>query len=151
MDNMLAGTGVNTVFVDHQLRILRFPPRTTQIINLIPSDIGRPMGHIVSNLVSYDRLVEDARAVLDTLVSKEAEVQSLAGEWYAMRILPYRTLGNVIEGVVITFMDITKTKRAEEALRKANELLRLAVVVRDAHDAITVQDLDGRILAWNPG
>ena len=151
MDNMLDGSGVDTVFVDHRLRILRFTPRIAHIINLIPSDIGRPIDHIVSNLGSYDRLVEDARTVLDTLVSREAEVQSLAGEWYAMRILPYRTLGNVVEGVAITFMDITKTKRAEEALRKANELLRLAVVVRDAHDAITMQDLDGRILAWNPG
>jgi two-component system CheB/CheR fusion protein len=68
-----------------------------------------------------------------------------------MRILPYRTLDNVIEGVVICFVDITEAMQTREALRKANELLRLAVVVRDAHDAITVQNLDGRILAWNPG
>ncbi len=68
-----------------------------------------------------------------------------------MRIQPYRTLDNVIEGAVITFVDITEMERTREALRKANDLLRLAVVVRDAHDAITVQDLEGRILAWNPG
>jgi len=68
-----------------------------------------------------------------------------------MRILPYRTLDNVIEGAVISFVDITETVHIRDALHKANELLRLAVVVRDAHDAITVQDLEGRILAWNPG
>ena len=68
-----------------------------------------------------------------------------------MRIQPYRTLDNVIEGTVISFADITEIVRTRDALREANDLLRLAVVVRDAHDAITVQDLDGRILAWNPG
>ena len=78
-------------------------------------------------------------------------MQTQAGAWYTLRIQPYRTLDNVIEGVVITFMDVTEVKKTQEALRKANELLRLAVVVRDAHDAITVQDLEGRILAWNPG
>ncbi len=67
-----------------------------------------------------------------------------------MRIRPYRTLDNVIEGVVITFVDITESKRVEEALAKANDQLRLAVVVRDSSDAVTVHDLDGRIIAWNP-
>ena len=66
MNNLLAGTGIGTVFVDHQLRILRFTPAATRIINLILSDVGRPVGHIVSNLVGYDRLVADAQAVLDT-------------------------------------------------------------------------------------
>jgi len=151
MNNLLAGTGIATVFVDHQLRILRFTPAATRIINLILSDVGRPVGHIVSNLIGYDRILADTQAVLDSLVPKEAEVQTTEGLWYTMRILPYRTLDNVIEGAVITFVDITEVKRTKDALRKANELLRLAVVVRDAHDAITVQDLGGRILAWNPG
>jgi len=151
MNNLLAGTGIATVFVDHGLRILRFTPAATQIVNLILSDVGRPVGHIVSNLVGYDRLPADAQVVLDTLVPKEVEVRTTEGKWYTMRILPYRTLDNVIEGAVITFVDITEAKKTQEALRKANELLRLAVVVRDAHDAITVQDLEGRIIAWNPG
>ncbi len=151
MNNLLAGTGIATVFVDHQLRILRFTPAATHLINLILSDVGRPVGHLVSNLVGYDRIVADTQAVLDSLIPKELEVQTLAGAWYTMRILPYRTLDNVIEGAVITFVDITEMKKPQEALRKASDLLRLAVVVRDAHDAITVQDLDGRILAWNPG
>ena len=67
-----------------------------------------------------------------------------------MRIRPYRTLENVIEGAVITFVDITEMKQMQEALQESNALRRLAVVVRDSHDAITVQDLEGRILAWNP-
>jgi two-component system CheB/CheR fusion protein len=151
MNNLLAGTGIATVFVDHNLRILRFTPSVTQIINMILSDVGRPVGHIVPNLVGYDHLVADAQAVLDTLVPKEVEVQTKAGNWYVMRIQPYRTLDNVIEGAVLSFVDITEIVKTRDALRKANQLFRLAVVVRDAPDAITVQDLDGRILAWNPG
>ena len=151
MNNLLAGTGIGTVFVDYNLRILRFTPAATLIINLILSDVGRPVAHIVSNLVGYDSLVADAQEVLRTLIPKEVDVQTLESKNYTMRILPYRTLDNVIEGAVITFVDITEMVRTREALRQANELLRLAVVVRDAFDAITVQDLEGRIIAWNPG
>jgi two-component system CheB/CheR fusion protein len=150
MNNLLAGTGIATVFVDHQLHILSFTPTATRIVNLIPSDVGRPVAHVVSNLVGYDRLVADTQTVLDTLVHKEVEVQTTEGKWYTMRTQPYRTIDNVIEGAVITFVDITEIVETRKVLRKANELLRLAVVVRDSHDAITVQDLDGRILAWNP-
>jgi two-component system CheB/CheR fusion protein len=151
MNNLLAGTGIGTVFVDHQLRILRYTPTATRMINLIQTDVGRPVGHLVSNLVGYDHLVSDTVAVLNTLIPKDVEVQTIEGKCYTMRILPYRTLDHVIEGAVITFVDITDKKKAQDALQKANDLLRLAVVVRDAHDAITVQDLDGRIIAWNPG
>jgi len=151
MNNLLAGTGIGTVFVDHQLRILRFTPAASVIINLIQSDVGRPVSHIVSNMVGYDSLAADVREVLDSLAPKAVDVQTTNGKWHTMRILPYRTLDNVIEGAVISFIDITETVQTREALQKANELARLAVVVRDAHDAITVQDLGGRILAWNPG
>jgi len=160
MNNLLAGTGIATVFVDHQLRILRFTPTAGAIINLITSDVGRPVGHIVSNLVGYDRLVADVQAVLDTLVPKELDVQTIDGRYYTMRVQPYRTLENVIEGAVITFIDITELRaaqaqaqtqtQAQAALREAMTERRLAVVVWDAHDAITVQDLEGRTLAWNP-
>ncbi|MEI8028320.1 MAG: chemotaxis protein CheB [Comamonadaceae bacterium] len=151
MNNLLAGTGIGTVFVDHQLRILRFTPAASQIINLILSDIGRPVGHIVSNLIGYNHLVADVQLVLKTLVPKEVDVQTTDGKWYMMRIQPYRTLDNVIEGAVISFVDITEIVQLRDTLQAANELMRLAVVVRDSNDAITVQDLDGRILAWNPG
>ncbi|MBC7623237.1 MAG: PAS domain-containing protein, partial [Aeromicrobium sp.] len=151
MNNLLAGTGVGTVFVDHQLRIMRFTPAATTIINLINSDLGRPVAHIVSNLVGYTTLVQDLQEVLNTLIPKEVELQAFDGRRYSMRIQPYRTVENVIEGAVISFVDITKLFDIRDALHQANDLLRLAVVVRDAHDAITVQDLAGRILAWNPG
>jgi two-component system CheB/CheR fusion protein len=150
MNNLLSGTGIATVFVDLHLSILRFTPSATQIINLIPGDVGRPVSHIVSNLIGYDRLVKDAQAVLDTLIPKEADVQTADGKWYTLRIQPYRTADNMIEGAVMNFVDITEMTRTRDALRKANELLRLAVVVRDSRDAVTVQDLDGRTIAWNP-
>jgi len=151
MNNLLAGTGVGTVFVDHQLRIQRFTPAVTQVINLILTDVGRPVGHIVSNLAGYDRLVEDVEAVLDTLAPKEIEVQTKSGAWYLLRIRPYRTLENVIEGAVITFTEITEMKKAQATLRESEALRRLAVVVRDASDAVLVQDMEGHVLAWNPG
>jgi len=150
MNNLLAGTGIATVFVDHQLRILRFTPTASQLINLINSDVGRPVGHIVSNLVGYTSLVADAQAVLDTLMPKDVQVQTTDGAWFTLRIRPYRTLDNVIEGAVITFSDISELKRIEAALEQANRRARLAVVVHDAFDAITMTDLEGRILAWNP-
>ena len=150
MNNLLAGTGIGTIFVDHQLLLQRFTPAVTQVINLIQTDLGRPVGHIVSNLVGYDCLVDDVQEVLDSLAPKEVEVQTRAGAWYSLRIRPYRTLENVIEGAVISFVDITETRRARETLRESEALSRLAVVVRDAYDAIMVQDMEGRILAWNP-
>jgi two-component system CheB/CheR fusion protein len=114
MNNQLAGTGIGTIFVDHHLLILRFTPTVTKIINLIQSDMGRPVGHIVIN----------------TLIPKEVTIKTLVARSYTMRILPYRTLDNVIEGAVVTFFDITEIAQTREALRQANELLRLAVVVR---------------------
>lgn len=122
MNNLLAGTGIGTIFVDHSLRILRFTPAATLIINLILSDVGRPVGHIASNLIGYDHLITDVQTVLKTLTPKEVDVQTLEHKWYTMRILPYRTLDNVIEGAVITFVDITEMVRIREALRSANEL-----------------------------
>ncbi|MFA6016063.1 MAG: chemotaxis protein CheB [Gallionellaceae bacterium] len=150
MNNLLAGTGIATVFVDHQQRILRFTPAASAITNMILTDVGRPVSHIASNLVSYDRLEVDTQAVLDTLVPKELEVQIKQGKWYLMRIQPYRTLDNIIEGAVISFVDITEIVQAREALQKVNEIKRLSVLMRDASDAIIVQDLSGKTTAWNP-
>lgn len=162
MNNLMAGTGVGTVFVDHQLHIQRFTPAATQAINLIQGDLGRPVGHIATNLEGYDRLTEDTRGVLDSLIPREVEVKTKKGAWYLMRIMPYRTLENVIEGAVVIFVDITARKLAEdarresedrmrEALREAESLRRMAVLVRDLRGAVTAHNLEGRILAWNPG
>ena len=128
MNNLLAGTGIGTIFVDHNLRILRFTPTATRMINLIASDLDRPVGHIVSNLVGYDNLVVDIQSVLDTLIPKEVEVQTTDDRWYTMRIQPYRTLDNVIEGAVVTFMDITELMKIRKKLDNANELARLAEI-----------------------
>jgi len=150
LSNLLASTEIGTIFVDHQLRIQRFTPAVTQVINLIASDVGRPVGHIVSNLVGYGSLVDDINAVLNSLIPKEIEVESLSHTWYLLRIRPYRTVANVIEGAVITFVDITAMKQAEALVRESQALRHLAVVVRDSRDAILTMNLAGRILAWNP-
>ena len=136
MSNLLAGTGIATIFVDHQLRILRFTPTSSRIINLIVSDVGRPVDHLVSNLAGYDQLAADVQGVLDTLQPKAVEVQTKDGKWYAMRIQPYRTSDNVIEGAVITFIDIMEMKQAEASIRQSE--LRFRTFVEQAPVAINV-------------
>ncbi|MBF0380004.1 MAG: PAS domain-containing protein [Magnetococcales bacterium] len=143
MANYMASTDVGVVFLDLDLNVRRFTPRISEFINLIPSDIGRPLSHIVTNLL-YESISNDASKVLEDLVPIEVEVQTKSWQWLNMRVKPYRTLENVIDGVVITFMDIT-------SIKKQKRLNRLAVVVQDSYDAITVQDLSGVISAWNPG
>jgi len=150
MNNLLSATGVATVFVDLHLNILRFTPEATRIINLVPGDVGRPVGHLTSNLVNYQNLENDAQGVLDTLVWFEVEVMTRQDSWYRLRIQPYRTVDNVIEGAVISFGDITEIVRQRQLLQAKNELLRMVSVVQDSQDPIIVQDLTGKILAWNP-
>ncbi len=147
MSNLLAGTGVATVFVDHQLRIARFTPTATQVINFIPGDIGRPLEHVVSNLVGYDGMVEDTRTVLATLIPKEAEVQVKAGTWYLMRIRPYRTIENLIEGAVITLVDISERKKAEESLQRSEQ--RLSILINQVNASVSEIALDGRVVFAN--
>ena len=148
MNNLLAGTGVGTLFVDHQLRVARFTPATTEVLNLIQSDVGRPIAHVVSNLVAYDRLVEETKAVLDTLTPCETAVQTKAGSWYLMRIRPYRTLDNVIEGAVITFVDITKRKQFELSSLLSKGLAE--GIVATVRDSLLVLDGDLRVIQANP-
>lgn len=120
--NLLNSTEIATIFLDNNLNIKRFTSPATKIMNLIQSDIGRPITHIVSNL-KYENLVEDSKEVIKTLVYKEAIVQSKEDRWYQMRIMPYRTTDNIIDGVVITFVDITERKRTEKELADAKEEL----------------------------
>ena len=152
MNNLLAGTGIGTIFVDLNLHILRFTPASTSMINLIKSDIGRPIGHIVSNLVGYNDLITDTQNVLDTLIPKEIQVKTSNEQYFLMRILPYRTIDNVIEGAVISFVDISEIVAIRIKLEESTKhLSRLATVVNDSSDAITVQNMKGEIIAWNPG
>ncbi|MGB5749409.1 MAG: chemotaxis protein CheB [Desulfobacterales bacterium] len=143
INNLLASTEIATIFLDINLCIKRFTPAITKLFNLIQTDIGRPIGDITAN-IKIDDLYGHAREVLNTLVRQEVEVQDKKGNWYSMRIAPYRTLENVIDGVVLTFVDISQ-------LKQIKDLNRLATVVRDSNDAVTVQDLDYNIVAWNNG
>jgi two-component system CheB/CheR fusion protein len=150
MNNLLSGTGIATVFVDHQLRILRFTPAACAIINLILSDVGRPVAHTVTNLVDYDRLVQDAQEVLDSLVTKVVEVQTKDGKWYTMRMQPYRTIDNVIEGAVINFVEITSLKRIQSELVLDKASLQFKSTLLNAiGEAVIATDLQGAILYWN--
>ena len=148
MNNLMAGTNIGTLFLDHQLRIRRFTPATTRIINLIQTDIGRPVSDIVSRLKGYDRLVPDARKVLDTLTPMEAEVRTQEGQWYQMRIQPYRTLDNVIEGAVLTFVEITEQKELQTALRESQE--KLSALFQILPVGVSVLDAKGKIVYVNP-
>ncbi|MCX6360642.1 MAG: PAS domain-containing protein [Armatimonadetes bacterium] len=150
MNNLLAGTGIGTLFTDHDLRILRFTPPAAKVINLIPADVGRPIGHIASKLMDYSSLEADIQSVLDTLISKHIEVQTANGAWYLMHIRPYRTLENAIEGAVVTFDEITEMRKAREALRETQILRRMAPAIIDSRDPVILQDLTGQALAWNP-
>jgi len=150
MNNLISGTGIATVFIDHQLRILRFTPAACSIINLILSDVGRPVAHTVTNLVGYDQLVPDAQQVLDTLVTKVIEVQSKDGKWYTMRMQPYRTIDNVIEGAVLNFVEITSLKRIQAELESDKAHLQFKSTMLNAiGEAVIATNLQGEILYWN--
>lgn len=144
MQNFLNTTEIATVFLDNDLNVRRFTPQTTKILNLISSDVGRPITHIVSNL-KYDTMVDDMRVVLKTLIFKEVQVQARDDLWYIMRIVPYRTVDNVINGLVTTFVDVTGLKLVE------SEQQRLIDIVESSRDAIIGVSPDGIIQTWNSG
>lgn len=122
MQNLLNSTEIATIFLDNDLNIVRFTEQAKRLINLIQTDLGRPVGDLVSNLI-YDQLVPDCREVLRSLIFKQLEVQTHEGRWYLMRIMPYRTAENVIDGLVLTFVDINPIKKADQALAAAKERL----------------------------
>ncbi|MBD3239381.1 MAG: PAS domain-containing protein [Chitinivibrionales bacterium] len=113
MQNLLNSTELAVIFLDANLRVKSFTEKAKSVVSLIESDVGRPLSDLASNL-QYDRLAEDCREVLNTLVRKETEVRTKDGAWQLMRIIPYRTSENVIDGVVITFADIGYSKQARE-------------------------------------
>ena len=116
MKNLLDSTDIATLFLDIDLNVRRFTAQATKIIKLIPADVGRPITDLASEL-KYPELPEDAREVLRALASVEKEIGARDGRWFTVRIMPYRTLDNRIDGVVITFADITVAKALEGKLR----------------------------------
>ena len=144
LNNLLASTSIPTLFLDRQLRIKRFTPAATRLFSLIASDLERPITDFASH-DHIDALVRDAQAVLKSLTPLERETRTADGREYVRRTLPYRTQEDHIEGVVITFIDVTELKSAAEGLR------RYAAVMQGSTDAVLVHDAQGRLLAWNLG
>jgi two-component system, chemotaxis family, CheB/CheR fusion protein len=137
MRNLLNSTEIATVFVDNTLHIRRYTQEATAIINFIPTDIGRPLKHVVSNLC-YDDMISDLDKVLSKLTPKEIEVQTADGDWYNMRIVPYRTIDNRIDGAVLTFSDISEQKKIQARLSVAmNEKEQERALVRTIFDMNT--------------
>jgi len=118
MKNLLNSIDVATIFLDGALRIRRFTEQATQIYKLIPSDVSRPLGDIVNEL-DYPALEQDAQEVLRTLKFCEREIPTRSGGWFRVRIMPYRTVENVIDGVVVTFINITEFRELEDRLHTA--------------------------------
>ncbi len=121
MKNLLNSTNIATVFLDNDLNVKRFTTEAKNLISLIASDVGRPISDIVSKL-EYDTFSEDCKQVLKTLAFKIADVQTKERHWYQMRILPYRTAENKIDGLVVTFIDINELKQTEKELKESGEL-----------------------------
>lgn len=117
MTNLLNSTEIATVFLDNEMNLRRFTTDATKLFKLIPGDVGRPLSHVVTDL-DYPQLKDDAERVLHTLVFQEKQVATHDGRWCRVRIMPYRTQDNVIDGVVITFIDITAIKHLEAELRR---------------------------------
>jgi PAS domain S-box-containing protein len=127
MENLLNSTEIATVFLDGALHVRRFTNHATDLFKLIPSDVGRLLSDVVSDL-DYAALHDDAREVLKTLVFIEKLVTTKDGRWFKVRIMPYRTQENVIDGVVITFVDITNSKQVEVGLEKVQKELKKGLV-----------------------
>jgi chemotaxis methyl-accepting protein methylase len=123
MKNLLDSTDIATLFLDNDLTVRRFTSETGKVSRLIPGDVGRPITDIASALL-YPELPDDAREVLRSLTTREREIATADGHWFSVRILPYRTLDNVLDGVVVTFVDIDTAKKLEAELRATEARLR---------------------------
>jgi two-component system CheB/CheR fusion protein len=149
LNNLIASTDIATIFVDSALRIKRFTPRAADIFSIIPTDIGRSLLDLTHRL-DYDKLADDVSATFDTLRLVEREVRSHDNRCYIVRLLPYRTTEDRIEGAVMTFFDITDRRQAEEQLQARETRMRL--VAESTKDyAIITTDAEGRVVSWNKG
>jgi two-component system CheB/CheR fusion protein len=144
LQNLMASSKIATIFIDREMRIKRFTPATTELFNLIPTDFGRPLSDITHRL-KYPEISTDARRVLKHLTEVEREVHDSRGHSFLTRMLPYRTSEEQIGGVIITCVDITDRKSADETRRW------LSTVVESSIDAIFSFTMDGVIVSWNPG
>ena len=143
MKNLLNSTQIGTIFLDMDMNIRRFTDRVTGLIPLAVSDIGRPVSHFATQLKKF-HIVDHARQVLKDLVTQEFELESRDGKFFRTRIMPYRTTQNVIDGVVVTFEDITEFKRFRLTAQRLS-------VIMNSKDAILIQDKKGAITFWNQG
>jgi two-component system CheB/CheR fusion protein len=144
--NLVASTGIATLFLDTEARIIRFTPATKRLMNLIATDVGRPLGDIRFKF-SDDRLDTDIERVLETLQPAEREIATEEGEWYLRRVLPYRTADNRIAGAVVTFFEITARVRSERKMRASEE--RFRELVRGAPDPLIIADETGAVALAN--
>ena len=144
--NLLDSTNIATIFLDNRLCVKRFTPEATKVINLIQKDVGRPVSHFKTTLAD-ENLAQEAQEVLDTLMPKESEIKSIDGGWYLKRIKPYRTANNVIDGVVVTFIDVSERKRSELAAEKAREFAE--DVVQTVREPLVVLDSDLNVISAN--
>jgi two-component system CheB/CheR fusion protein len=147
MKNLLNSTEIATLFLDKELNIRSFTHQATKIFKLIKSDIGRPFTDQVSELV-YPGLSDDALEVLSTLVFKQKEIPARDGRWFLVRIMPYRTFDDRIDGLVITFINISDHKRIEEKLIKSETMSR--ILLSDSSDIKIILSNDQKILEFNP-
>ena len=147
--NLMSSIDIGTIFLDRSFRVKLSTPRAKEVFNLLPTDVGRPLSDITSKL-AYDNLLVEVADVLQSLQTVEREVQTRDGKWYLMRILPYRTLDDRIDGVVITFSDISVRREAELKARRSEE--RVQLLIDSAIDyAIFTMTVAGVIDSWNAG
>ncbi len=146
MKNLLDNTHIGTIFLDERLIIRRFTREATTIYRLLPTDVGRPLSDIKSNIAGEELLIQ-AHSVLETLIPFEQEVQTDNKTWYLVRIQPYRTLDNVIEGVVLTFININERIKAETNMRFARDLAEN--VVNTIDKPLLVMDGDLTVISIN--
>jgi two-component system CheB/CheR fusion protein len=149
LTNLIASTDIATVFVDRSMRIKWFTPRATDIFSMLPVDTGRSLLDITHRL-HYDCLAADAAQVFESLNMIEREVSSNDHRWYIARLLPYRSSEDHIDGTVLTFIDISKRRAAEEKLRHGEERMRLVAESTRDYAIITLDEL-GIITSWNKG
>jgi len=149
LENLMAATDIGTLFLDRSLRIARFTPPVSALFNITEIDRGRSISDFTSHL-DYGNLLADAREVLRGLTPVEREARSSDGRWYLVRIRPYRTVEDRIDGVVVTFVEFTARRAAEDALRASEERYRLLVEGVGEY-AMLMADADGYITTWNSG